>query len=81
METALLKLNKEKIKNAAVKILIKYRQHHRKRRADKQSKENDQVVYMAGAFGLISTPDIVFKKEGKMKKEKGSVQRKRERED
>ena len=77
MKTALLKQNKRRIKNAAVKISLKYRQHRRKRRADKKSKDNDQVVYMSGAFGLTSTPEILFEKEGKRKKEKSSGQKKK----
>ena len=60
MLLAIKKHNEKRVKKAAVKISVKYRERRRKLRAEKKSKIDKEVVYQAGSFGLSSMPDSIF---------------------
>eukprot|EP00794_Sanderia_malayensis_P001019 gene1019-340_t len=71
MEAGVAKLDKRRIKNAAVKISPMYRQKRRKRRANRKNKGGDKpIVYQAGAFGFTSEHELMFGKKKEKRKAK-----------
>ena len=61
--------NKRRLFEAARKISLKARLIRRKKRAEKKSKghENKSITYLAGSFGIKSTPDFINVKVNKCK--------------
>ena len=64
--------DEKRIKSAAKKVSVKYRDQRRKRRAQRKAKA-DQNAYQAGAFGLSSKPDDIKQQKKRKRSQKKQV--------